>query len=209
MHLLHIVSSPRKQLSASLQVANSFIDAWLSKHPGSQVDTLNVWEMELLPFDGPALEAKYVNLTGGTMSAEQAAVWAQIADLGKRFHQADVIVFSVPMWNFGIPYRLKHLIDVVSQKDVLFTFDERGLRGMLGGRKVVAIAARGVAWGEDYPLENFDHQVAYLVTWSRMVGVSESEFFSVVTARTLGEPEMDKAARQKAAQEAAELANKL
>jgi FMN-dependent NADH-azoreductase len=209
MHLLHIVSSPRKERSASRQLADSFIGRWLTKHPGSEVDTLNVWEMDLLPFDGAALEAKYVSLAGDSMNSEQAAVWKQIGDLGKRFHAANVIVFSVPMWNFGIPYRLKHLIDVVSQKGVLFTFDERGLLGMLGGRKVVVAAACGVAWGEDYPLTDFDHQIAYLRTWARMCGIPDSDFHSILTARTLGGPEADKASRQKAAEEASVLVDNL
>lgn len=67
--------------------------------------------------------------------------------MADRLRKADIVLLSVPMWNFGIPYRLKHLIDAISQKDVLFTFDERGLNGMFGGRKVVVVtpAASGSA----------------------------------------------------------------
>ena len=105
------------------------------------------------------------------MSAEQQAVWKQIHALGERFHRADVILFSLPMWNFGIPYRLKHLIDVVSQRGVLFEFDAQGMQGLLRGKQVVVFATRGVALGEDFPTDAYDHQVAYLRTWARMVGI--------------------------------------
>jgi FMN-dependent NADH-azoreductase len=27
------------------------------------------------------------------------------------------------MWNFGLPYKLKHLIDLVAQRNYLFTYD--------------------------------------------------------------------------------------
>jgi FMN-dependent NADH-azoreductase len=27
------------------------------------------------------------------------------------------------MWNFGLPYKLKHLIDLVAQRNYLFAYD--------------------------------------------------------------------------------------
>ena len=41
--LLHIECSPRKQRSASLQVARSFIDRYLEHHPQTHVETLDLW----------------------------------------------------------------------------------------------------------------------------------------------------------------------
>jgi FMN-dependent NADH-azoreductase len=204
MHLLHIESSPRKQRSASIDVARSFIAGWQSRHPEASVDTLDVWNTDLPPFDGPALEAKYAGLTGQTRTPEQEKVWAEIDRLADRFRRADILLLSVPMWNFGIPYRLKHLIDAVSQKDVLFTFDERGLLGMLGGRKTVTIAARGVALGEGFPAAEFDFQVAYLKRWSSMVGISD--FHAIAVEKTLFGPEADAASRSAARAEAQALA---
>ena len=160
------------------------------------VDTLDVWTTELPPFDGAALEAKYAGLGGQMLTPEQQSAWDGIRSLAGRFHQADVIVFSVPMWNFGIPYRLKHLIDAVSQKDVLFTFDERGLLGLLGGRKAVVVAARGVSLGEGFPAEEYDFQVAYMAAWCRMVGITEVS--RVEVERTLYGPEADAASRTEA-----------
>ncbi len=203
-HLLHIESSPRKQRSASIEVANAFITAWKARHSQATIDTLDVWSTPLPAFDGEALGAKYAALEGVERSAEQRKVWTDIEALGQRFHRADVIVVSVPMWNFGIPYRLKHLIDAVSQKDVLFTFDERGLLGLLGGRKAVVVAARGVALGENFPAAEFDHQTRYLTMWARMVGITEVHTVSV--EKTLFGPEADAASRAQAKAEAASLA---
>ena len=41
MHLLHIEGSPRKQRSASIDVAHAFIDAWKQRHADGSVDTLD------------------------------------------------------------------------------------------------------------------------------------------------------------------------
>lgn len=186
MNILHIASSPRGERSISLKLASAFLDAL--DQADTAVDLLDVWDIDLLPFDGPALAAKYADLQGVEMSAEQAAVWQQIHELGDRFHQSDVILFSVPMWNFGIPYRLKHLIDVVSQRGVLFDFDDQGMRGLLAGKKVVVCASRGVALGVDYPVEHFDHQVAYLSTWATMVGIRDVRV--ILAEATLGDPKV-------------------
>ncbi|BEU28441.1 NAD(P)H-dependent oxidoreductase [Paraburkholderia sp. 22B1P] len=66
------------------------------------------------------------------------------------------------MWNFGVPYRLKHLIDAVSQKGVLFDFDGKSLQGLVVGKRLFVVAARGAALGGDYSASNSDHWVAYL-----------------------------------------------
>jgi FMN-dependent NADH-azoreductase len=204
MHLLHIEGSPRKSRSASIDVARSFLAAWQAEHPDGTVDTIDVWTESLPAFDGPALDAKYAKLSGQPLTGEQEAVWQEITRLGARFHRADILLVSVPMWNFGIPYQLKHLIDAVSQKDVLFTFDERGLNGMLGGRKAVIVAARGVALDADFPPEDFDFQVAYLERWCRMIGITDIR--EILVERTLFGPEADAAARTEAKAEAAKLA---
>jgi FMN-dependent NADH-azoreductase len=204
MHLLHVEGSPRKQRSASIQVARTFIEAWRAHHPGGTVDTLDVWNTELPAFDGPAIDAKYAGLAGQALTPEQMRAWTAIRTLAERMHRADVLLFSVPMWNFGIPYRLKHLIDAVSQKDVLFTFDERGLVGTLTGKKMIVVAARGIALGPEYPPEIFDHQTAYMATWGRMVGITECHVVAV--EKTLYGPEADTASRAAAGDEAVRLA---
>jgi FMN-dependent NADH-azoreductase len=203
-HLLHIECSPRKERSASIDVARAFLNTWTARHPEGTVDTLDVWSTALPEFDGAALNAKYAGLEGRTRSADEARVWADIEALGQRFHRADVIVFSVPMWNFGIPYRLKHLIDAVTQKDTLFTFDERGLLGLLGGRTMVTVAARGVALGDDFPAAVYDHQVSYMAMWARMVGITTVH--NVTVDKTLFGPEADAASRAKAKAQAQALA---
>jgi FMN-dependent NADH-azoreductase len=207
MHLLHVIGSPRTGRSASRQVANAFTDVWKEQHPDGIVDELNVWEIDLPVFDGPVLEAKYAGIEGRPLDPAQADAWRAVETLAERFRQANVIIFSVPMWNFGIPYRLKHLIDVISQKDVLFTFDERGLNGLLGGRTVVTIAARGVQLGADFPPDQFDFQSAYLTMWSRMVGITDVRVINV--EKTLAGAEQDHASRNEASEKARELARGL
>ncbi|MBS2127064.1 NAD(P)H-dependent oxidoreductase [Burkholderia thailandensis] len=207
-HLLHIVGSPRKEgISASIDVAERFIEAWMSQDASRTVYTLDVWKTQLPSFNGAALEAKYASLAGIEMSGEAAKVWGRISEMGELFHAADVIVMGAPMWNFGIPYRLKHLIDAVTQKNVLYKFDGQNLIGTLVGRKLVVVAARGASLGGDYPEKDFDHQLAYLRTWARMVGITDVH--SIVVEGTLFGPEADAAARGPARESARNLGRSL
>ena len=57
------------------------------------------------------------------MTEAESNVWERIQSLIERFQSADRIVLGTPMWNFGPKYKLKQLIDLVAQRNYLFTYD--------------------------------------------------------------------------------------
>jgi FMN-dependent NADH-azoreductase len=204
--LLHIESSPRKRRSASLDVARAYLDAYRDAHPDHRLDVLDLWSAELPEFDGDALDAKYADLNGTSLSDGQQQAWTSIRELAQRLHDADTLLLSVPLWNFSIPYKLKHFIDVVSQRGILFSFDERGLQGLLNDKKAVVIYARGLDYsvGSSTPAHSFDFQRPFMEAWLRSVGVTDVK--SIVVEKTLLGPEVDYAARQAAREQAVALA---
>jgi FMN-dependent NADH-azoreductase len=92
----------------------------------------------------------------------------------ERFAAADIYLFSVPMWNAGIPYILKQFIDVVSQPGMVFGFDpELGYTGLLEGRRAVALYTSAV-YGADRPRSfGSDFQAPYLEDWMRWAGIED------------------------------------
>ncbi|MDY7804459.1 NAD(P)H-dependent oxidoreductase [Burkholderia stagnalis] len=184
--LLYIESSPRKRDSASIDICRAFLDAYRDAHPADTVDTLDVWNLDLPEFDGDVLAAKYAGLAGTALTPAQAAAWARIDALAARFHAADKLLFGIPLWNFGVPYKLKHLIDVISQKDVLFTFDGTGFAGKLAGRKAAVVYARGLDYaspGSFTPAREYDLQRPYVEMWLKFVGVTDVQ--DIVVEKTL------------------------
>ena len=125
MYLLNIQSSPRRARSASIAVADAFVEAYRQVCPEVIVDTLNVWEENLPEFDQEAIGAKYKGINKQPMNEVEQKAWDRILELVARFKRADRIVIGVPMWNFAYPYKLKQLIDLVSQRNMLFTYDGR------------------------------------------------------------------------------------
>ena len=59
MRILNIVTSPRKERSASIGIIDSFLFAYQEKIKGLVVDTLDVWTESLPEFGAEAIGAKY------------------------------------------------------------------------------------------------------------------------------------------------------
>lgn len=205
--LLHIECSPRKQRSASLEIAQQFIARYQQNAPDTQVNTLDLWALDLPEFDGPVMDAKYAGINGAPLTEVQSVAWAGLKALAAQLHLADVLVFSVPLWNFAVPYKLKHFIDVVSQKDVLFEFSpEHGLRGLLHNKTAVNVYARGMDFSAP-GAEAMDFQKPYMDAWLGFIGVTDVH--SLYVEKTILGPEVDQASRLKSAALARSLADQL
>lgn len=200
--LLHIQASPRGDRSASITVARQFIDAYLKTHPGDTVETLDLWKAGLPEFDGATIDAKYAVLHGQNHTSEQAEAWAIVARVAEQFTAADKYVFSLPMWNFGIPYKLKQFIDVIVQPGLTFSFSpETGYKGLVTGKPVVAIYARGGAYGPGTGMEAYDAQSTYLKQVLGFIGLTDVK--EIFVEPTLAGPK--EAALESAQQKALDL----
>src|SRR5580704_4740449 len=175
MYLLNIQSSPRRARSASIAVADAFLEAYRQVCPEVIVDTLNVWEENLPEFDQEAIGAKYKGINKEPMDPAEAAVWDKIQELAARFQRADRILLAVPMWNFAYPYKLKQLIDLVCQRNMLFTYDGAEYGPLLKTLRACVVYARGGTYLEDSPTpaSRFDHQKGYIDFWLKFIGVKQ------------------------------------
>lgn len=204
--LLYVEASPRKDRSASIEVSHAFLDIYKSVNPYDEIETLDVWSGDYPSFDGATMVAKYAGIEGMALTVEQDRAWAVIRELATPFLAADKLLLAVPLWNFSIPYRLKHLIDLISQKDILFAFDGAGFQGLIKARKAAVIYARGLDYGAigSTPASAFDFQKPYIEAWLRLIGISNID--SIVVEKTLLGQEMDVAGRAAGRQAAQALA---
>lgn len=173
MRVLHINASPRNEKSVSLKISEQII-VELKKRRSISVDEFNLFEDELPPFDHHAVGAKMAVFASANATPEQQAAWRSAQKVFERFAQADVYVLNVPLWNGGIPYRLKQFIDVVTQPGWAFGFDvEHGYTGLLAGKRAYIVHASGVYY-EGIP-HGFgsDFSTPYLDDWFRFIGLEE------------------------------------
>ncbi|HJQ42999.1 MAG TPA: NAD(P)H-dependent oxidoreductase [Jatrophihabitantaceae bacterium] len=175
-HLLHIAASPRGPQSASLAIADAFLEAYRIAHPDDTIETWNLWDGSLPEFGPDAANAKMTVFAGDEPTGAQAAAWQAANETFRRFDAADTYLFSVPMWNAGVPYILKQLIDVISQPGLLFTVDpHEGYTHLLAGRgKRAAVVYTSAVWGPKLgPEFGSDFQQPYLDDWLRWTGIAD------------------------------------
>ena len=189
MHLLNIQSSPRRARSASIAVAEAFVETYRQVCPEVIVDTLNVWEENLPEFDQEAIGAKYKGINKQPMDEAEQRVWDRIQGLVARFKRADRLVIGVPMWNFAYPYKLKQLIDLVAQRNMLFTYNGTEYGPLLQTPRALVILARGGTYAEDLPTppSRFDHQKSYFEFWLPFIGIREVTTLVVESTSWAGE----------------------
>jgi FMN-dependent NADH-azoreductase len=98
---------------------------------------------------------------------------ASISDqLIAELQSSDTIVVAMPMYNFGIPSTFKAWIDRVARAGITFKYTEQGPVGLLQGKKVIVVAARGGL----YAGTPKDTQTQYLKDFFAFIGLTEVEF---------------------------------
>jgi FMN-dependent NADH-azoreductase len=89
---------------------------------------------------------------------------------------------GVPMWNFSFPYKLKQLIDLSCQRNMLFTFDGKRYGPSLDIEKAFVAFVRGQsdeAGFETVPQPGFHYLSGYVEFWLRFIGVKEVVTFTL------------------------------
>ena len=172
--LLFIQASPRSTESKSLQIARAYLETLRTETPDVEVDTLDLWEADLPTFDGDKAAAKLNVMLGKDHDAIQKSAWDQIVGIANRFISADRYLFAVPMWNGGVPYRLKQYIDIIHQPGLLFGLKpETGYFGLLKNKHATLVLTSG-AFAPNFPSPAFgvDHHSTYLCAWLNQAGIS-------------------------------------
>lgn len=171
--LLHVVASPRGN-SKSREIAHAYIAEYTRFAPDTQVTEIDLWSLSLPEMSGDTLGAKYAVLARGEQTAAQEDAWDEVTRITRDFAAHDDYVFSVPMWNFGIPYRLKHYIDVVTQPGLTFSWTpQRGYEGLLHGRCALVSYASSFDYAQPSPLAPLDQQKNYMAGWLALVGITD------------------------------------
>lgn len=183
--LLYIQASPRIERSYSSAVARAFCDAFKKANTNYEVETLNLFTTKLPDFDGLAVQAKYSILNGKNPSKEEKQAWQQIEALINNFKSADKFVISTPMWNFGLPYRLKQYFDLLIQPGYTFSYTpETGYKGLVVGKPILVVYARGGEYLPGTPAEAMDYQKPYLELLLSFIGFKDIR--TLIVEPTLG-----------------------
>ena len=205
--LFYIEASPRKERAYSIKVAQQFLNTYKETNPSHTIESFDLWQTSLPEFDGATINAKYRILHGETHTAAEATAWNSVEELFNQFDSADKFVFSLPMWNFGVPYKLKHYIDIITQPGLSFSFTpEDGYSGLVTGKPAAVIYARGGEYSSSEAAAGMDFQKRYLEMWLGFIGFTD--ITPILVEQTLSDPSDAEKTLNQALEQAAAVACK-
>lgn len=198
--IMFIKASPRGERSHSIAVAERFIAACRSADPKVEILERDLFAMDLPTLDGPTLAGKYNIMHGRPFSEADRKAWSAVETVIADFKSADKYVFAIPMWNFSLPYRLKHFMDIVAQPTYTFEATDQGYKGLVKAKAFIAYARGG-----DYPDGSpYNFQQDYMTFYLGFIGITDVQ--SVAVQPTLAGDGPRDASKAEAIQKALEIA---
>lgn len=174
-HILLITSSPRAE-SYSTKVARSLADKLASRSPDSTVVVRDLTHEPLPHIDDAFVVARA--LAAENLTAVQKGALAVSDMLLKELFAADTLIIAAGMINFGIPSNLKAYIDYIVRPGVTFKYSEKGPEGLIKGKKVYLVLARGGVYTQG-PMRQLNFQDPYLRTTLGFIGLSDIDVITV------------------------------
>ena len=175
-HILHINASPRGDASQSRAISNELVEAMKAAHPGTTVTERDLGH-QVIPFvTEPFIYAMYT--PEDKQTPEQKDLLTLSDEMIAELFAADVYVFGIPMYNFGVPAVFKAYIDYVARANK--TFNPATYEGLLKNKKAIVVSAHGGGgYGPGQERESYNELVPTLRGVLGFMGVTDVEFVSV------------------------------
>ena len=175
-HILHIASSAGGASSQSRLISGELVEALKTANPGVTVTYRDLVQKDVPHVSEMFIGAMYTPAEART--TEQKEVLALSDELIAEMKAADVYVFGVPMYNFGVPAVFKAYIDYVARANE--TFNPATYEGLLKNKKAYVVSAHGGAgYGPGQERESYNQLVPTLRGVLAFLGVTDVEFVSV------------------------------
>lgn len=186
--LLYIECSPMEERSYSSKAAKHFIDHYLLKNPLHSIEHLNLFSENLPEFNKETADQKYKQVNALLSGQEKPAptpAWDGVLKLINQLKSADKVLISAPMWNFSIPYKLKHYIDIICQPGETFWFDTKTFDyvGLVTDKPLQLILASSSEYPPTFPHEDGgtkqDYQSTYLKHVMKFIGFEDINMIKI------------------------------
>jgi FMN-dependent NADH-azoreductase len=172
--VLHLVATPRSDsTSRTRTLSAAFFSEYLGRHPGAEIEELELFHTPLPPLDAAGVAALFLETASNGDRELVAARRAELDRIAAQFTVAETYVITSPMWNFTVPYPLKHYLDLVVQLERTFRFTEHGPEGLLHGRRAVLLLSRGLSYSPGTPGERHNHLEPYLHSVLGFMGITD------------------------------------
>ena len=186
--LLVVEASPRGEYSISRNLAKTFVEQWMTAHPGGDVVERDLAKSDLPYVNLPWLGASLTPLEKHT--PEMKEVLRVSDELVAELLAADHVVISTPVYNYNIPANLKSYVDHIVRKGLTLGMTGEGL---VHGKKCTVLMASGGVYTEGSPIRDRDIATAYLRLILKVIGIEDVTFVAAGGSKVvdLGEKSRD------------------
>lgn len=176
--VLYITAHPHDETqSYSMAVGKAFLDTYKEVNPNDEIVHLDLYT-ENIPYIDADVFSGWGKLRSGQafdqLSAEEKAKVGRLNELSDQFVGADKYIFVTPLWNFSFPPVMKAYLDSVAVAGKTFKYTEQGPVGLLPGKKVLHIQARGGVYSEG-PAAQMEMGHRYISLMMSFFGISNTE----------------------------------
>jgi len=152
VNILHVCANPKPMgESVSKQLAAAFFSKLIERQPDAEIVNLDLYE-EKPPYYsyplfrslwGPVVDADYAPTKEEETARHYAVRQAEL------FNKTDVLVLTMPMWNFSAPAIMKAWMDQVLSPGLTFEMSAGGVRPLHKIKTLVLLAASGGVYKEE------------------------------------------------------------
>ncbi len=157
--VLYITANPKAtEKSTSLTLGEEFLRGYKEARPEDEVVVIDLYNNDIPELDYELMDvigSLRMGLSPENLPEQTRKKLERYNQLTDQFVNADKYVFVTPMWNLGMPSRVKTYIDTICVAGKTFTYTEKGPQGLLQGKKCLHIHASGGFHAKD-PMNHAD-----------------------------------------------------
>jgi FMN-dependent NADH-azoreductase len=179
MHtILRIDASSRGTGSVSRSLGDYFEATWLDRNPRDRVIRRDVAAEPIGHIADRTIAGFYTPADQFTDDLRDATALSDL--LIDEIREADVLLLTLPMYNFSLPSALKAWIDHVGRVGHTFSYDGTGFTGLVTYRRAYVVCAFGAGgYLAGGPLAAADFVQPYLSFILNFLGIQDVRFFAV------------------------------
>jgi len=162
MNILHICANPKPtEESTSKQMAAQFFSALVERNPEFEVVNIDLYQDSPPYYSYETYKGMWYPATieGYKATDDDIKATEYAREQGKLFNEADVLIITMPMWNFGVPAIVKAWLDQVIAPDITFALEKDGPRPLHHIRKVVLLVSSGGTYKENDERDSLTQQI--------------------------------------------------
>ena len=165
MNILHVCANPKPtEESISKQIASAFIGRLIELKPDVELVNVDLYD-EKPPFYSYDLykRAWYPVFNEGYEPSKVEEMSLNYANGQiEKFKDADVLVLTMPMWNYSVPAIMKAWIDQVLLPGYTFSISkEDGVKGLHKIKRIVMLVSSGGVYKEEDDRDALTRQIRH------------------------------------------------